>query len=117
MLHVEDVLVPDGEDDEDREDGAADEGDVPGEDGGQGGDEDVHVVGGGLVGSRQTDHQLVVKLIEMSEYKNLSYLMWEYHPLPEIISSKQAPLSDAQTAGLTFDNLCIVVETVQDLPE
>ena len=117
MLHVENVLVPDGEDDEDREDGAADEGDVPGEDGGEGGHEDVHVVGGGLVGSRQTDHQLVVKLIEMSEYKDLSYLMWEYHPLPEIISSKQAPLSDAQTAGLTFDNLCIVVETVQDLPE
>ena len=68
MFHVEDVLVPDGEDDEDREDGAADEGDVAGEDRGQGRHEDVHVVGGGLVRSGQPDHQLVVQLVEMSKY-------------------------------------------------
>ena len=75
MLDVDDILVPDGEGEDDGEDGAADEGHVPGDDGGQRRHEDVHVVGGGLVGSRQTDHQLVVKLIEMSEYKDLPYLM------------------------------------------
>ena len=75
MLDVDDILVPDGEGEDDGEDGAADEGHVPGDDGGQRRHEDVHVVGGGLVGSRQTDHQLVVKLIKMSEYKDLSYLM------------------------------------------
>ena len=56
MFHVEDVLVPDSEDEEDGEDGAADEGHVPGEDGGQGRHEDVHVVGGGLVGAGQSHH-------------------------------------------------------------
>ena len=67
MLHIEDVLVPHGEDDEDREDGAADEGDVAGEDGGQGRHEDVHVVGGGLVGAGQPHQQLVLQLVEVSE--------------------------------------------------
>ena len=66
MFHVEDVLVPDSEDEEDGEDGAADEGHVPGEDGGQGRHEDVHVVGGGLVGAGQSHHQLVLQLVEVS---------------------------------------------------
>ena len=35
MLHVEDVLVPDGEEEQDRQDGAADEGDVLGYHSGQ----------------------------------------------------------------------------------
>ena len=39
MFHVEDVLVPDGEKEEDGQDGAADEGNVPGDDSGEGGDD------------------------------------------------------------------------------
>ncbi len=56
VLHVEDVFVPDGEDEENGQDGAADEGHVPRQDGGQRGHEDVHVVGGGLVGAGQSHH-------------------------------------------------------------
>ena len=37
--------------------------------------------------------------------------------LPEVISSVQTPLSDAEAAGLALDNLCIVVEAVEDLPQ
>ena len=66
MLDVEDVLVPDCEDEEHGKDGAADEGHVPGEDGGQGRHEDVHVVGGGLVGAGQSHHQLVFEFVKMS---------------------------------------------------
>ena len=56
VLHVKDVFVPDGEDEENGKDGAADEGHVPRQDGGQRGHEDVHVVGGGLVSAGQSHH-------------------------------------------------------------
>ena len=67
MLDVDDILVPDGEGEDDGEDGAADEGHVPGDDGGQRRHEDVHVVGGGLVGAGQPHQQLVLQLVEVSE--------------------------------------------------
>ena len=66
MLNIDDILVPNGEGEDDREDGAADEGDVPGDDGGQRRNEDVHVVGGGLVGAGQPHQQLVLQLVEVS---------------------------------------------------
>ena len=37
--------------------------------------------------------------------------------LPEIISSVQTPLPDAETARLALDDLGVVVEAVEDLPE
>ena len=37
--------------------------------------------------------------------------------IPEVISSVQTPLSDAETAWLALDYLCIVVEAVEDLPQ
>ena len=66
VLDVEDVLVPDCEDEEHGKDGAADEGHVPRQDSGQRGHEDVHVVGGGLVGAGQPHQQLVLQLVEVS---------------------------------------------------
>ena len=65
MFHVEHILVPDSEEQQHGQDRAANEGHVPGDDGGEGGDEDVHVVGGWLVSSGQAGGQLVLKLIEM----------------------------------------------------
>ena len=73
MLHVEDVLVPDSEENQHCEDGAADEGDGLGDDCGHGRHEDVHVVGRGSVGSRQSRQQLVFKLIKMSTKGNCDY--------------------------------------------
>ena len=73
MLDVDDILVPDGEGEDDGEDGAADEGDVPGDDGGQRRHEDVHVVGGGLVGAGQPHQQLVLQLVEVSEKITLHF--------------------------------------------
>ena len=66
VLDVEDVLVPDCEDEEHGKDGAADEGHVPRQDSGQRGHEDVHVVGGGLIGAGQSHHQLVFEFVKMS---------------------------------------------------
>ena len=73
MFHVEDVLIPDSEEDQHGQDGAADEGDGLGDDCGHGRHEDVHVVGRGSVGSRQSRQQLVFKLIKMSTKGNCDY--------------------------------------------
>ena len=70
MFHVEDVLIPDSEEDQHGQDGAADEGDGLGDDCGHGRYEDVHVVGRRSVGSRQSRQQLVFKLIKMPEKGN-----------------------------------------------
>ena len=60
MFHVEHILVPDSEEEQHGQDRAADEGHVPGDDGGEGGDEDVHVAGGWLVSSGQVGGQIVL---------------------------------------------------------
>ena len=70
MFHVEDVLVPHGEENQHGQDGAADEGDGLGDDGGHGGDEDVHVVSCWSVSSGQSSQQLMFKLIKMPENGN-----------------------------------------------
>ena len=67
MFHIEHILVPDSEEQQNGEDRATNEGDVPGEDSGEGRDEDIHVVGGGLVSSSQTGRQLVFQFIEMPD--------------------------------------------------
>ena len=73
MFHVEDVLVPHGEENQDGQDGAADEGDGLGDDCGHGGHEDVHVVSRWSVCSGQPGSQLVFKLVKMSEKGNCDY--------------------------------------------
>ena len=67
MFHVQDVLVPDCEEEQDGQDGATDEGNVPGDDSGEGGDEYVHIIGGGAVCPGQSGCQFVLQLIKMSE--------------------------------------------------
>ena len=76
MFHVEDVLVPHGEENQHGQDGAADEGDGLGDDGGHGGDEDVHVVSRRSVGSGQSCQKLVFKLIKMPENENKYQYQW-----------------------------------------
>ena len=121
MLHVEDVLIPHGEHDQHGQDGAADEGDGLGDDCGHGGDEDVHVVSRWSVSSGQSGSQLVFQLIKMSEKGNCDYQsVWcnvTSWSSPQIIPPVQTPLPDTQTSRLSLDDLGVVEEAVEYLPE
>ena len=73
MFHVEDILVPHGEENQHGQYGAANEGDGLGDDCSHGGDKDVHVVSRRSVSSGQSRQQLVFKLIKMSTKGNCDY--------------------------------------------
>ena len=66
MFNVENIFIPDSEENEDSQDWATDEGNIASYHCGQGWHKDVHVVGGRLVSSGQSHQQLMLQLIEMS---------------------------------------------------
>ena len=60
----------------------------------------------------------MLKLIEMSDgEKDQNPSKSDFLSPPEIIPAVETPLPDAQTAGLPLDDLCVVEEAVEYLPE
>ena len=101
MFDLHNIFVPNSEEEENSENGAAHEGDIPCDDREERRDENVHVVAGRLVGTGEAGVQLVLQLVEVAQVD------------PAVL----APPTHAQAPWLSLDYLGVVEETVEDLPQ
>ena len=101
VLYVENVLVPNGEDNERGENGAGDEGHILSDHDHQRRDEEFQVLVGRLVRPVQPRPQLVIELVEVSQMD------------PAVLT----PLPHPQTPRLPFDDLHVVEEAMKHLPD